>query len=64
MGAVSIFTLMPGAGIIYMDIIRNFKSGAKNFIFFSMEDILVLIDNSIDLPGRDVNAELKELLKN
>jgi len=64
MSAVSIFTLMPGTSIIYMDIIRNLKSGGKNLIFFSMENISVLIDNSIDLTGRDVSAELKKLLKN
>ena len=63
-GAVSISTLMPGTCIIYMNIIRDFESGGKNSIFFSMKDIFVFVNNSIELTGRDVDAELQELSKN
>ena len=61
-GAVAIFALMPGAGVIHIDVAGHLQGHGKDVVFFRMKAIFILDEEVVDLPGGYLNAQFVQLL--
>ena len=63
MRAVSVFALMPGTGIVDIDIVRDLQGGRYHPIFFTMEIVFAFDKDVVEHAARDVDAILPQLLQ-
>jgi len=63
MRAVAVFPLMPRSRIIRVYVGGHFQPGTQDIFLLLVKTLLVFHENAVDLPRRNINSPLPDLLQ-